>query len=227
MTENKLVENKLSIEQDLDTYEGLPSVADLGEEIFDWTKKKMQAAYLIALGKYSYTDIARVLKINYHTLSGWRRSKTFTAKVSEFVLKLGLSDRVKRVQGAKRIVEKLELGILDKLDDRVEMKKVRVTPLIARYLDGIKLIQKETEQDNMGHSKNKKEFNLIDKVNEIQDVNKREELKSLLRDMVISAIQQKRGTTPIIEVKDITDAETKTVGTKEEDEEEIIVVEEK
>jgi hypothetical protein len=195
---------KALIQKDVDNIDNIPPVETELLTGFQWNKKKLQTAYLIALGKYTITDISIAVDIDRKTIYGWRKYKEFSDKITEFIMSYGLADKTNRIQGQKKILEKIENILVEKLDDNFETtNNLKITPLLGKYYDGLKLIAKEKGDFNIRPATDKK-IDLVEYLKNIPDQD-RKKLVDLFRQIAISSIERRNaGQIPAIAGRPVT-----------------------
>lgn len=168
-------------------------------EPFKWTAIKVKACYLLSLDKFSQANICEYLKINYSTLSGWKSHPDFRSRMNELILTSGHSDRPVRVKGQKKLLERLEEVLLEKLNDPFDVGEAPLSPLLGKYAELTKVISKETDGDGIRRVESGKSINVLEMLKGM-DGKKKDEVIGILKSAVLAAIDEKRGNKGVIDV---------------------------
>lgn len=101
---------------------------------FKWTKKRMDAAFMLAEG-YLIREVANEIGISERTIYRWKNEPTFSEEVDRLTFMLGVATRAERLRVAKRVVRgRLEFGIPPSEKDLLDWLKY-----LQGETDGIKL----------------------------------------------------------------------------------------
>jgi transposase-like protein len=99
---------------------------------FKWTKKKQDAALLLAQG-YTIEETANQVGITDRTLYRWRNDLEFMAEVDRLTLMVGIASRSERLRIAMQVI-------------RQKLAKENVDEQTKRdLLDWLKFVQSETD----------------------------------------------------------------------------------
>lgn len=103
-------------------------------KLFKWTKKRIEAAEMLAEG-YTINETARRLGISEKTIDRWKRDIFFSEEIDRLTLMMGTAKRAERIRVAKSIVRKrMQEDELTKKD----------------LLDWLKYMQSETDGIKLG-----------------------------------------------------------------------------
>ena len=161
-------------------------------EPFKWTATKVKACFLLSLDKYVQADICEYLKINNSTLSTWKSNPEFKERMNELILTSGHSDKPVRVAGQKKLIEKLETVLLNKLDNTEEVSDAPLASLLGKYSELSKVIQKETETGGfVSRGGSGKSINVLELIKN-GDSKQKNEVIGILKNAVLQAISEKR-----------------------------------
>lgn len=107
------------------------------QQIFKWTKKRLEVAYLLALDKYTIKDIALSIGVSRVAIHSWKKSSEFQEKITEFSKQKNMVKDWERIQHERRITEKIEKSLLERLDELSDPAKISIGSLIKRYFEGM------------------------------------------------------------------------------------------
>lgn len=104
---------------------------------FKWAAKSNQVALLLSLGKFTIKDIGKNVGISRVSIHTWKKHPEFINRVKELEKQNDYEIDIKRNRHEQKIIEKVELALLERLPELSNPKNISICGLLKRYYEGI------------------------------------------------------------------------------------------